>query len=304
MTITDATFSEHLATAMGSRLQILIGGDRPDLVPVAAARVAELEQRWSRFRPDSDVSRMNRSPGRAVPVSADTITLVEAALAARADSRGRFDPMMLPAVMANGYDRPFLTLRLPNGVAPSLDRRLQFGGVQIDRMASTAQVDPGSGFDPGGIGKGLAADIVAEELIGLGATGVLVNLGGDLRCLGNGPAGGAWVIGVGDVEAGVPARVLEMSEGAVASSTPHRRRWKLLDGGDAHHLLDPATGRSAAAPRLVTVIAKRCADAEWLATSIAVDGLVDASRCGHAAVLITDTEGGVSTHGPVERFLR
>lgn len=304
---------ERSGRAMGSTAQVIVTGDRSTAEPIAAwamNRIEELEERWSRFLSTSEVSAMNDSPGSAVAVSADTITLVERAIEARDMSGGRFDPTLLQAIQANGYDRTFVSIKTPPGM-PALDvRRIGLGTISANRAAGTVTVGAGCGFDPGGIGKGLAADLVAEEMIARGARGALVNLGGDLRCIGEGPASGTWVVAIGDVVAGVENQILELAEGAVASSTPQRRRWQNLtsDGVvDAHHLIDPTTGRSAErAANLVTVVAQRCADAEWLATAIAAEGALpqNPDMIGNAAVFLTNHLGDTFVHGAPEQFLR
>ena len=310
-------YTEIVSRAMGSKMQIIATGPSRRTEAIAAwatLRVAELEGRWSRFLSTSEVSRINNSPGTPVAVSSDTIELVERALVARESSAGRFDPTMLRAISESGYDRTFVSIQIPAGLAatdtwPGV-RHLEFGQVSVDRAAGTVCVSSGVGFDPGGIGKGLAADLVAAEMIERGADGALVALGGDLRCVGRGPGAGGWVVEVGDEVAGVAPRVIELSEGGIASSTRTRRRWLRRDRTglvEAHHLLNPATGKPAAsAANLVTVIALNCADAEWLATAIAAEGALpqDRTMLGQATVLLTDSHGVYSEHGPASRYVR
>lgn len=306
-------YAEKLDRAMGSDMQIIATGAPHKAAPIvdwARTRVDELEQLWSRFLATSEISQVNASPGTAVAVSAETIELVEQALAARELSAGRFDPTMLRAIAANGYDCTYVSIQAPDGPTRIDTRYLGFGQVEVDRVAGTVCVASDTGFDPGGIGKGLAADMVAAEMIERGADGALVNLGGDMRCIGRGPANGGWVIQVGDEVAGVAPRLVELSEGGIASSTCRRRRWVRPGRSglvDAHHLLDPMTGRPAeSAADFVSVIAANCADAEWLATAIAADGGLPADRSilGGAAVMLTDCEGRYVEFGPVARFVR
>ena len=167
-------------------------------------------------------------------------------------------------------------------------------------------VPEGTGLDPGGLGKGLASDIVVEELLERGIDGALVSTGGDLRCAGIGPGRGSWVIEVGDDAAGVPFERLELAGGGVATSTSRRRRWRTRSG-EAHHLIDPVSGGSASRPAdLVTVIAATSADAEWVATALAVRGELplDTAWLGGAAVMLTDIDGHCTSWGPIEEFIR
>jgi thiamine biosynthesis lipoprotein len=128
-------------------------------------------------------------------------------------------------------------------------------------------------LDAGGIGKGLAADMVVAELIASGARGASVSIGGDVAVRGAAPQSDGWLIGVADpANLDNEASQLTMADGGVATSGTLRRRWHDLDGGDVHHLLDPATGRPAHLPReiiAVTVIAGTAAWAEvWTKAAV------------------------------------
>jgi thiamine biosynthesis lipoprotein len=113
-------------------------------------------------------------------------------------------------------------------------------------------------FDPGGIGKGLAADLVAAALLDAGADGACVNLGGDVRAEGSAP-GGTWRVAVSHPGAAEPVALVALAAGAVATSTTALRTW----GPGVHHLVDPATGRPYAGPlATVTAVAREAAWAE------------------------------------------
>ena len=165
----------------------------------------QLEQRWSRFLPTSELSRLNASAGREVSVSADTLTLLRACATAWAATDGRFDPTLRHAMVALGYDRDFALVAAGpmrhSETGPSSPRRRGMAGVVIDERASTVRLPHGVGLDAGGLGKGLAADIVVAELEERGAHGAMVNLGGDLAVAGEPPDGEAWVVGVEDPHA-------------------------------------------------------------------------------------------------------
>ncbi|HET6953085.1 MAG TPA: FAD:protein FMN transferase, partial [Acidimicrobiales bacterium] len=145
--------------------------------------------------------------------------------------------------------------------------------------------------DPGGIGKGLAADLVTAELMAAGAAGALVNLGGDLRVRGEPPAGDVWSVAVAHPLD--PARDLlhlGLTDGAVASSSRLRRRWT-QDGRDRHHLIDPRTGGPAGSPLLaVTVVALDGWWAEAAAKSVFVAGRRDPVPAG-TLVATVDGDG-------------
>ena len=304
---------------MGSDLHLLVAGNVRHLDAItyrALAMIDDLEARWSRFVPTSEICRLNAAAGAPVAVSPDTVLLVERAVEAWSRTDGLFDPTMLLALVAAGYDRDFDQLgSAPSAVdepllvddqlvllGPELEPRC--GEIVIDGDGGTVRLPPGVGFDPGGLGKGLAADLVADALLDWGADGALVNIGGDLRCAGRPLDGEGWVVtvpGSGDHD-----RMIELAGGGVATSTCLRRRW-LTEGGPAHHLLDPATGRPASrAARSVTVLAATCCDAETLATALAANGGLpqDRSMIGNAVVLLVDHESHFESYGPIDRFLR
>lgn len=161
------------------------------------------------------------------------------------------------------------------------------------------RIPVGVGFDPGGIGKGLAADLVAEELRDLGAAGVCVNVGGDLRVLGAPPDGEAWRVMVESPwDREVPVAQLRLQHGAVATSSRLRRRWAREDGTEVHHLVDPLTGTSASSPVLAaTAVASEGWRAEVLAKAAfldAGDGLALVEALG-AAALVVVPDGVLST---------
>jgi len=241
--------ADRVFGAMGSTANVtVIADDHPEeLARWAETRVACLEARWSRFLPTSEVSRLNAAPRcRPVIVSADTFHLIETAVAAWRITRGAFDPSVLGSLVALGYDRSFE--ELPAAVGSSLDGTAGvpaagLADVILDAPLRAVTLPEGVGFDPGGIGKGLAADLVAGELIERGARGALVELGGDLRVLGDGPADGAWIIEVGNHrDRGEPLVRLALHDAGVATSSTRKRRWA-APGGDRHHLVAPTTGR-------------------------------------------------------------
>src|SRR5206468_2520497 len=202
------------------------------LVEEAREIIEDLEARWSRFRPQSEISKLNDGAGRPVRVSAETLDLVRLAMEGTRITQGRFDPTVLEAVIRAGYDRSFELLADDPG-APDSSLDVGFEEVRIDADASTVTLPLGVGFDPGGIGKGRAADLLVRELLARGAAGVCANLGGDLRVEGEGPAGGAWTVSVDHPMTGRRAAVLGLRNGAVATSSRIRRAWG--PGTDRRH---------------------------------------------------------------------
>lgn len=250
--------------AMGGTASITVVGGPPQLLGECFALLGELERAWSRFREDSDVSRLNWSQGRPVRVCAYTTRLVIALIDAWAVTCGDFDPTALPQLVASGYAisrvDPSRRTVLPETAAWPGDV------TGIDIAGQDIRLPLGTTLDPGGLGKGLAADMIVELAMEHGADGVLAEIGGDVVVAGAAPDGAAWTVGIQDpFTRGELASVVRLARGAVATSSRLVRVWECADG-EAHHLIDPATGASALTPSLTsTVIAGSGARAEALA---------------------------------------
>ncbi len=263
--------------AMGTTFELLL--DAPEgpagRAAMGAARreVGRLERLLSRFRPDSQVSVLNRD--RSLRAGPDLLRVLDAALALRRRTGGLFDPTVGDAVRAWGYDRTF-------GEVPSDDPRPAppagpaGGAVAIDRGSGWVGLGPGARLDLGAIAKGDAADRACAVL---GAAGpCLVNAGGDLRV--SGPAAdGPWPVAL----AGAPgAPVLRVAGGGLATSGIDRRRWT-RSGRTAHHAIAPSSGAPAPTDLVrATVAAPTCAEADALATALLVAGAAAARRLAEA----------------------
>jgi len=330
----DRRVDEFRGRAMGSQLHLLVVCDPAlDRDPVAILRacrseIVRLEGLWSRFDPTSDISVLNRSCGPQL-VAPETADLLIRAIEAWHRTDGRFDPTLHDDLVGSGYDRDFATItdrplqpipggrRRPLGQAGSM-----CGRIEIDRTTGTVTLPPRTAIDAGGLGKGLAADRVTDLALRLGASGAMVNLGGDLRCRGRAPDPGGWVIGT-RAAPGQPSRTVVLGRGGVATSSCLRRRWPTSSNwspdewaatglATAHHLLDASTGQSRPqAARQVTVVAATASDAETVATAIASSDLADDPAApeltrllGAAGALIVDHRGTTHLAGSIDEVLR
>ncbi len=252
---------------MGCATHLVVHGGSAALLDEAERRLRELESIWSRFLVDSDITRANQAGGEPVVVHEDTLAVVSRALDAWRQTEGRFDITTLPALVDAGYTHS----STDHSAAPTVpgSRVGQSAWVRVDYQHATLTVPATTAIDLGGIGKGFAADIVAEELIEAGATGVVVNVGGDVRVMGQPADDSSWYLGIED-----PTRppdhlaFIRLEDGGVATSGTTIKKWATASGGTAHHLIDPSRGAPSATTLLTaTVIASDAATAEAFATS-------------------------------------
>jgi thiamine biosynthesis lipoprotein len=234
---------------MGCDASVLaVTGDDPAVGPDALAasaidRLHQLERRWSRFVAGSEISTLNAAGGAPVRVSADTVAVVTSMVQAWHATEGTYDPTLLAPLVGLGYaaSRDDRTRRtsLPAGSA----HRGRPDLIEVDPDRCIVRLPARTTIDPGGIGKGVAADLVAAELLARGATGALVEIGGDLRVVGTPPSDDAWTIAIDPHRSGQPDGHVRLLDGGVATSSTRLRTWvRPGDTRPAHHLLDPATG--------------------------------------------------------------
>jgi FAD:protein FMN transferase len=251
---------------------ILVGADA-GADDRARRRLEDLEALWSRFRDESDVSRLNSSPEALLVVSLDTVRLVTTMKEAWARTGGRYDPTLLGAINAAGYassaDGSGRGSSRPHGPRAGHGA----GDVRVHHSAPLVAVPLGVGLDPGGIGKGLAADIVVRELIDAGAAGALVGIGGDLACAGAPPEPHGWRVAVEDpLERSRSLATVALAAGGAATSSTLTRAW-VDDGERRHHVIDPSTGTPASTDlAAVTVFARAGWEAEAHATAALLAG--------------------------------
>jgi len=227
--------------AMGCEVEI--GG--------ATAREAEAIERifqardrqFSRFRDDSELSRVNRSGREIVTVSKTFGQMVERALTAAAATGGLIDPTLANALEAAGYDRDFDELE----PRPEAARTGAPGRWRAVRMVGRLLIRPvGIELDLNGVVKGQTVDEAVDLLSGDG----FVTAGGDYA-------------GRGEFDVALPGGgSVRVTRGGLATSGTTKRRW-LRAGTWQHHLIDPASGRPAESPwEQVTVSAGTCLQAD------------------------------------------
>ena len=250
---------------MGTTWRIYHEGSVPaETARRVAALVAEDESRWSRFLPDSELCRLNRCAGTAVTVSAETFDLLRACEHWSTRTRGVFQPLVGRTLEEWGYRSSLLELEAGVDRSPAVCRAID-GRIELDASTRAVYLPPDLRLDLGGIAKSwsvvragrLAASICTE-------LSLLIDGGGDLYAV-RGEHSIVVDLPADDAEERV---VLRPGEG-IATSSSSRRRWLNGDGVEAHHLIDPATGRPCPSAQ-ATVIAGDPVAADVLASAISI----------------------------------
>jgi len=293
---------------MGTQMRLVIDSpsDR-DLPSAVRALLEHYDARLSRFRPGSELCRLNADPRVTVPASPLLRDAVRAALWAAERSGGLVDPALLGETESAGYAESWdhgrrLDLRAALSATASRARRPAAPGaserwrlVSVDDAAGAVTRPPGLRLDTGGTGKGHAADLAARLLVREEAWAI--DCGGDLRI--GGVAKRVREVRVEDPFGGEPLDTILVRDGAVATSGLRSRIWRGPDATVRHHLLDPSTGQPAFTGLVaVTALAPTALEAEVIAKAALLSGPARARRllAQHGGILVTD-DGSVGRIG-------
>lgn len=297
MAVDESTFR-----TMASDAQIIVVDGPPQACATARRLLGQLEACWSRFFEASDISRLNRYAGRPVCVDPATLTLVEVMIDAWLITDRRFDPTTLPALVEAGY-----AASIEQPAARTVIRTIDTGRasgsslarIEVDQESQSVTLPAGMALDAGGIGKGLAADLVVAELLARGASGALVSIGGDLAAAGTAPTPDGWVLDIEDpLQPPSALARLAFSRGGVATSSTLSRRWEKA-GASQHHVIDPNTGEPSNTDLgAVTVFASSSWQAEAHATALLLgggSGFEDYTRDRQIEAITTTMKGQTMT---------
>jgi thiamine biosynthesis lipoprotein len=258
----------------------------PAALPVARClldrELADMDSACSRFRADSELTRINETAGgRPRMVSGLLAEALDVALRAARLSDGAVDPTVGTALCALGYDRDFSAVG--STVGASADLLLSdppeaivpgWRSIVFDRTSRTVAISTGTRLDLGATAKALVADRTADKIARRCGCGALVGLGGDFAAAGPAPEGGWRILVTGDhrSSADAPGQTVSIASGGLATSGTAPRAWTHR-GTSVHHIIDPASGRSAASGlRTVSVAACSCVDANTASTATIVRG--------------------------------
>ncbi|MGH2936904.1 MAG: FAD:protein FMN transferase [Solirubrobacterales bacterium] len=311
--------NEHDLTfeAMGSHVRFLIGEPGPEsgLPPAAEAAaearrfVDEFDVGLSRFKPGSELRALNRDPRDRVPASPLLRRAVRAGTWAAELSGGLVDPTLIGEIERVGY----VSSRAGREGAPVVDALAAAPGrrparprpdarwreLTVDEEAGEVVRPPGLGFDTGGSGKGLAADLVAARLRGYPR--FVVDCGGDIRIGGAGALIWPYEVFVEHPLSGERCYLIRLGFGGIATSGLNVRIWRDEDGHYLHHLLDPATGEPAWTGLVgATALGDTALEAETLAKAALLSGPIEGRRLlAEKGGLIVHDDGAVETVGPI-----
>jgi thiamine biosynthesis lipoprotein len=252
--------------AMGgpNELQIYGNDDKSaqKIADLAIAEVARIEAKYSRYRDDSVLSRINQSAGlNATTVDAETAALLDYADACHTQSQGLFD--ISSGVLRRVWN--FSVARVPTQVEIAAVL-VHVGWQKISWHRPVLSLPAGMEIDFGGVGKEYAADRVASVCMQHGALHGFINLGGDIRVFGPHPDGSPWSIGIAHPRRNDRVLAsLAIPSGAIATSGDYERYFE-IDGRRYCHILNPKTGYPVSDLQSVTIVAPLCTVAGSLCT--------------------------------------
>ncbi|MGH7764750.1 MAG: FAD:protein FMN transferase [Candidatus Dormibacteraceae bacterium] len=287
--------------ALGGLMRVVV--TKPAGLAAAKAAVdcvvAEIDAAASRFREDSELTRLNSNPEHDVTVSPLLAQAIEAALRGARLTGGAVDPTVGSAVRLAGYDDDFAKVTADGSHLRLVASRIPgWEAVRFSAPMRTVRIPKGVEIDLGATAKALASDLAAQAASrAIGGAGVLVSLGGDIAVAGEAPAGG-WSIQAGE-DSAAPIQegeeTVTIASGGVATSSTTVRRWT-RGGIVLHHIIDPATGLPAKGCwRTATVAAGTCVDANIASTAAIVMGTAALAwlEANRLAARLVDLEGGV-----------
>lgn len=265
------TISFH---AMGTKIFV---GMESNLKSVSALKQVpawfeEWEQCLSRFRPNSELSRLNRSNGKSFHASLSLCEVVQLSIQAGIESNGLVTPVILDQMEASGYDRSFETFSENKAVTKNLDYPVaDVSEIFFEPASRTIRLPRNMRLDLGGFGKGWAAQKAMRRLARIAPT--LVDAGGDIAISSTLSDGSPWPVGVENaIHPEVSQVVLSLGKNSVATSGRNRRYW-LADGQLRHHIIDPRTNRPALTDIVTaTIINKNLTHAEMASKAVFIQG--------------------------------
>ncbi len=264
---------------MGTVWTVETRGPRSDeAIEGAFTEIRRLDALLSTYRPESELSRVNRSAAKGwVPVSSETYALLERSFGYSKESEGAFDPTVGTLIRAWGFK--YLDYHMPApSVVEAARAKVGFRKVRLDPQKGVRFDVPGLELDLGAIAKGYAVDRALDHLKRMGAVSARVDAGGNQGVWGTGPTRAEWMFGIkhpredGEILGAVP-----LAAGAVSTSGDAERGfWH--EGVRYGHIVDPHSGRPVSGMLSVTVVSPTAEEADALSTALYVLGVEKGKR--------------------------
>lgn len=281
------------------------GKDAEEALEDARSKVAELERLWSVTDENSDIYAINHSQGKTVSIHRETEQILSFALGMAEQTGGALEPTIYPALTAWGFTTGGNRIPGRDELAEILE---DVGYGKVNVSGTEVILPDGMELDLGAVGKGYAADEVANILKESGVTSALLDLGGNIQLIGTKPDGDDWKIGLRNPFGESYIGILSISDMAVVTSGNYERYFVGEDGKQYGHILDPSTGYPAENGLVsVTIVAKEGKLCDALSTSLFVmgqEGAVNYWRKNPSfdMILLTEDREIYLTEGLADKF--
>ncbi len=239
------------------------------LASLAFTEAMRIERKYSRYRTDNIVHRINSAAGATVELDDESSQLIDYASRCHALSSGMFD--ITSGVLRRAWTFDGREVQPDSELISRLLKLVGWSRAKFD--GKSLRLEPHMQIDLGGLGKEYAVDRVAQMLFDASGYSLMVNFGGDIRAIAASDIESPWSIGVENPSASEDsAGIFELGHGAAATSG-NSHRYCIVNGARLGHILNPLTGWPVAdAPRSVTVVADYCVEAGFLSTLALLHG--------------------------------
>ncbi len=263
-----------------------------EAIKKAFSEIARVEAVFSVFKPDSEISKINRlKPGEVLKIDDEVFGLIESAIEYSKKTNGAFDITVKPLVDLWASSKITKLVPSENDIRETLSK-VGSENIILDKTNRTISFKKdGMALDLGGVAKGYATDRAIKVLRGNNVAAAVVNSGGDMYCLGRRPKKSSWRVGIQHPRK--RDRLLfemDLQDKAVDTSGDYEKYFE-LDGKRYSHIINPITGYPVGGEVVsATVIADDSATADMLATALCILGpeglkVVDGVR-GAGAILV------------------
>lgn len=264
---------------MGTFASLTLAGESADqleeLSEKAVACFESINDSLSIYNPNSELSRVNIAAGmHPVQMSPASLKAIRLSLKYAKLSGGCFDPTVAPLVQLWGFSGGNVPAKIPSDkTIAEMQDRVGYNKLTLkDNSAFLNQ--PEMKIDLGGIAKGYAVDLCYEALTNAVSTGMLINLGGNMRCHGKPNKNRPWRIGVRNPFDGTKTiGSLEMKSGMAVATSGNYEQFVMIDEKRHSHLIDPRTGRPSRGMAGVTVLSTTATEADALSTALFIMGI-------------------------------